>query len=77
LRSLAVSLRNIHNIHHPQLANSIGLLFVARLLLAKEMKERAEAERKQQELEEQMNRYSTQYENTQQGLPSFRSRSRL
>jgi len=44
--------------------------FVVRLLLAKETKDREEAERKKQELEEQMNRYSTQYETTQQGLNS-------
>ena len=43
----------------------IGL--VARVLLAKEKKEREEAEKKKHELEEQLNRYSTQYETTQQG----------
>jgi len=39
------------------------------LLLAKETKDREEAEKKKKELEEQMNRYSTQYETTQQGSP--------
>jgi len=43
------------------------LLFVVRLLLAKEVKEREVAERKKRELEYQLNRYSTQYETTQQG----------
>jgi len=37
-------------------------------LLAKEKKEREEAERKKKELEEELNRYSVQYENTQQGF---------
>jgi len=41
---------------------------VVRQLLASEKKEREEAEKKQQELEEQLNRYSAQYETTQQGL---------
>jgi len=43
------------------------------MLLAKETKEREEAEKKKQELEEQMNRYSTQHETTQQGLHFFTS----
>ena len=41
---------------------------VVRLLLAKEKKDREEAEKKKLELEEELNRYSTQYENTQQGF---------
>jgi len=46
------------------------VFFIVRLLLAKETKDREEAEKKKQELEEQMSRYSTQCEITQQGLHS-------
>jgi hypothetical protein len=37
------------------------------LLLAKEKKEREEAERKKKELEEQLNEYTSQYENARRG----------
>ena len=54
-----------------------------RLLLAKEKKEREEAERKKKELEEQLNQYTSQYENAQRGrftvvaLPSSLTRQFL
>jgi len=46
----------------------VRVVDVVRLLLAKEKKEREEAEKKRLELEEQLNRYSAQYENTRQGF---------
>jgi len=45
----------------------VFVTFVVRLLLAKETKGREEVEKRKQELEEQLNRYSTQFETTQQG----------
>jgi len=48
--------------------------FVVRLLLAKETKEREEVEKKKHELEEQLNRYSTQFETTQQGTDVLNQR---
>lgn len=43
------------------------VLFTNRLLLAKEKKEREEAERKKRELEEQLSQYTSQFENAKRG----------
>jgi len=50
---------------------NVCVVVVVRMLLEKEKKEREEAEKKRQELEQELNRYSAQYENTQQGSDLF------
>jgi len=45
----------------------LDVIDVVRLLLANERREREEAQKQKKELEEELNRYSTQYETAQQG----------